>query len=78
MAHSFGMMKLGSPEQWKDLAGEDTWVPTRSAYELAYAWHGANGIPGGIAVVSALPGIEWVNGSRPRGVVLVASARMTD
>lgn len=45
MANFFGMLKLGGPEQWKGLAGEDKWKPTRSAYELAYAWHGANGIP---------------------------------
>lgn len=39
------MQKLAGPEAWKGLAGEDKWRATRSAYELAYAWHGANGIP---------------------------------
>lgn len=48
MAHFFGMLRLGTAEAWKGLAGEDKWVPTRSAYELAYSWHGANGIPRGI------------------------------
>jgi hypothetical protein len=45
MAHFYGMQKLAGPEAWKGLAGEDKWRATRSAYELAYAWHGANGIP---------------------------------
>lgn len=45
MAHFFGMMKLGAPEQWRGLAGEDKWKATRSAYELAYSWHGSDGIP---------------------------------
>ena len=45
MAQFFGMLKLAGPEAWKGLAGEDKWKRTRSAYELAYAWHGAGGIP---------------------------------
>jgi len=45
MAHFYGMLKLGSPEAWKGLAGEDKWKASRSAYELAYAWQGAGGIP---------------------------------
>lgn len=58
MATFFGMTKLGRPEDWKGLAGESRWRPTRSAYELAYAWHGGpNGIPQGIAVAFNQSGI---------------------
>lgn len=45
MAHFFGMVKLAGPDAWKSIAGEDKWRATRSAYELAYSWHGARGIP---------------------------------
>jgi hypothetical protein len=48
MAQFYGMLKLSGPDAWKGLAGEDKWRATRSAYELAYAWHGAGGIPLGI------------------------------
>ncbi len=57
MAHFFGMLKLGTPEAWKGLAGEGKWVPSRSAYELAYSWHGANGIPPGIRAIFDRSGI---------------------
>jgi hypothetical protein len=58
MATFFGMTKLGSPEDWKGLAGEGKWRETRSAYELAYAWHGApNGIPQGIAAALTQSGV---------------------
>lgn len=49
MALFYGMQRLESPEDWKDLAGSNKWQPTRSAYELAYAWQGAGGIPADIA-----------------------------
>src|SRR4051812_16460815 len=51
MTTFFGMRKLGGADDWKGIAGEDKWKATRSAYELAYAWHGAGkrGIPVGIA-----------------------------
>jgi hypothetical protein len=45
MAQFFGMLKLAGPDAWKGLAGENKWREGRSAYELAYAWHGAGGIP---------------------------------
>ena len=52
MAQFYGMMRLGAPEAWKGLAGEDKWKPTRSAYELAFAWQGTkNGIPAGIRAI---------------------------
>lgn len=57
MAQFFGMLKLGSPEAWKGLAGEGKWVPSRSAYELAYSWHGANGLPRGIRAIFNSSGI---------------------
>lgn len=46
------------------MAGEGKWIPTRSAYELAYAWHGANGIPVGIREAFASSGFEDIAGLR--------------
>ncbi len=57
MAYFYGMVRLGAAEQWRGLAGEAKWVPTRSAYELAYAWHGANGVPPGIAAALSDSGV---------------------
>jgi hypothetical protein len=51
MAQFFGMMRLSGPDSWKGLAGLDKWRATRSAYELAYAWHGARGIPSRISEI---------------------------
>jgi hypothetical protein len=45
----YGYKRLVKPEDWKGLAGADNWVAEHSAYELAYAWQEAGGIPGGIA-----------------------------
>lgn len=56
MAQFFGMQKLAGPDSWKGLAGEDKWRATRSAYELAYAWHGAGGIPRRIRNIFAASG----------------------
>lgn len=58
MAQFFGMLKLAGPDSWKGLAGEDKWRATRSAYELAYAWHGAGGIPPRIRDVFAASGYQ--------------------
>lgn len=43
VAQFFGYSKLGKPSDWKDLAG--TWVPGRSAFELAHSWQAAGGLP---------------------------------
>lgn len=62
MATFYGMLKLGKPEDWERLAGEGKWVKTRSAYELAYAWHGANGIPAGVKSAFDQSGISELSG----------------
>jgi hypothetical protein len=62
MATFFGMRRLGGPDQWKGLAGDGKWVPTRSAYELAYAWHGANGIPKGMKSAFSESGVTRLAG----------------
>ncbi len=49
MAVFYGYKRLERAEDWKGLAGDDKWVPTRSAYELAFAWHGVGGVPAPIA-----------------------------
>jgi hypothetical protein len=45
MTQFYGMRRLNKAEDWKGFAGEDNWVPTRSAFEIAYAWHDAGGFP---------------------------------
>lgn len=45
MAVFFGYKRLTSVDDWRGLAGEDKWVPRRSAYELAHAWQAAGGLP---------------------------------
>ncbi len=45
MAVFFGYKRLTSIDDWRGLAGEDKWVPGRSAYELAHAWQPAGGLP---------------------------------
>jgi hypothetical protein len=64
MAHFYRMLKLGSPADWKGLAGEEKWVPTRSAYEIAHSWHGANGIPRGISQALETSGADALSGLR--------------
>jgi hypothetical protein len=45
MTQFYGMRRLHKADDWKGVAGEDNWVPSHSAFELAYAWHGAGGFP---------------------------------
>lgn len=45
MTQFYGMLRLASADDWKGLAGAGKWVATRSAFELAYAWHDAGGFP---------------------------------
>lgn len=49
MTYFYGMRRLTRPDDWRGIAGEENWVPAHSAYELAYAWQGAGGIPAPIA-----------------------------
>jgi len=44
MATFFGYKRLTTIDDWRGLAGEDKWVPGRSAYELAHAWQPAGGL----------------------------------
>lgn len=64
MAAFFGMKKLGRAEDWEGLAGDGKWRETRSAYELAHAWHGsgAGGIPRGITEAFDASGIAELSG----------------
>jgi hypothetical protein len=62
MAHFYGMLKLGNPDAWKGLAGEDRWKPTRSAYELAYAWQGSGGIPTALRDALSDSGVAHLSG----------------
>jgi hypothetical protein len=45
----YGYKRLTTVDDWRGLAGEDKWVPTRSAYELAHCWQQFGGLPGPIA-----------------------------
>jgi hypothetical protein len=45
MAVFFGYKRLTTIDDWRGLAGEDKWVPGRSAYELAHVWQPAGGLP---------------------------------
>jgi len=45
MATFFGYKRLTTVDDWRGLAGENKWVPRRSAYELAHAWQAAGGLP---------------------------------
>lgn len=45
MTQFYGMRRLNKADDWKGFAGEDNWVATRSAFEIAYAWHDAGGFP---------------------------------
>lgn len=49
MTQFYGMRRLNKAEDWKGFAGEDNWVPTRSAFEVAHAWHEAGGFPADVA-----------------------------
>lgn len=44
-----GYKLLTTVDDWRGLAGDDKWVATRSAYELAHAWQAAGGLPKEIA-----------------------------
>lgn len=57
MATFYGMKKLAGPDSWEGLAGDGRWKATRSAYELAYAWHGPNGIPKAMSAIFDESGI---------------------
>lgn len=52
MTTFYGYKRLRTADDWRGLAGEDKWVPSRSAYELAHCWSRHGGLPR--AVVDAL------------------------
>lgn len=62
MAVFYGYKKLERAEDWEGLAGEEKWRASRSAYELAFAWHGAGGLPEPIAAALASSGDTRLSG----------------
>ncbi len=62
MAVFFGYKHLTRPEDWRGLAGEDKWVPGRSAYELAHAWQAAGGLPRPILATFEESGYDHLKG----------------
>src|SRR5262249_22905268 len=45
LAVFYGYRRLITVDDWRGLAGDDKWVASRSAYELAHAWQSAGGVP---------------------------------
>jgi hypothetical protein len=62
MTQFYGMRRLNKPNDWDGLAG--AWVPGKSAYELAYSWHGTGGIPLSVAQPLEESGHEVLRGLR--------------
>jgi hypothetical protein len=62
MTSFYGYKRLETADDWRGLAGEDKWVPTRSAYELAHCWHQWGGLPEPIANVLSRSGHETLRG----------------
>jgi hypothetical protein len=62
MTTFYGYKRLVSVDDWKGLAGEENWRPTRSAYELAHAWQQARGLPTPIAQALNNSGHEALRG----------------
>ncbi len=62
MANFFGYKRLATVDDWRGLAGNDEWVPTRSAYELAHCWHQFGGIPSPITNALNASGHEALRG----------------
>jgi hypothetical protein len=70
MTTFYGYKRLVTVDAWRGLAGEDKWVPTRSAYELAHCWHQFGGLPDPIEKALSASGHEVL-----RGVVAGSVAR---
>lgn len=62
MATFYGYKRLVEVDDWKGLAGDNKWVPTRSAYELAHCWQQCGGLPQPIANVLDTSGHEVLRG----------------
>jgi hypothetical protein len=62
MARLFGYKRLRRPIDWRGLAGQKNWVPTRSAYELAHCWQGFGGMPPEIAEALLCSGSTHLTG----------------
>lgn len=58
----YGYKRLATVDDWRGLAGDDKWVPTRSAYELAHCWHQFGGLPEPIASALDASGHELLRG----------------
>lgn len=62
MAVFYGYKRLTTIDDWRGLAGDDKWVPGRSAYELAHAWQLAGGLPTQIREALEQAGHEHLRG----------------
>ncbi len=62
MTTFYGYKRLTTVDDWRGLAGEGKWVPTRSAYELAHCWHQFGGLPAPVARALDTSGHEVLRG----------------
>ncbi len=58
----YGYKRLATVDDWRGLAGDDKWVPTRSAYELAHCWQESGELPAPIASALNASGHETLRG----------------
>ncbi len=49
MTNFYGYKPLARPDDWREIVGPKNWVAGHSAYELAFSWQTAGGVPPGIA-----------------------------
>jgi hypothetical protein len=62
MTNFYGYKRLAKPEQWKEVVGQENWGVGRSAYEVAFSWQTAGGLPPGIAKALAASGARPLAG----------------
>ena len=58
----YGYKRLVTVDDWRGLAGNDKWVPARSAYELAHSWQECGGLPTPIASALSASGHQALRG----------------
>ena len=58
----YGYKRLVTVDDWRGLAGNDKWVPARSAYELAHCWQECGGLPAPIASALSASGHQALLG----------------
>ena len=64
MTTFYGYQRLTKPEDWRGLAGPENWREAHSAYELAYSWQSAGGLPAGIRAALEKAGHPSLDGLR--------------